>query len=65
MTTVRIGEATVARIEETYEPNFDAKKFFADWRPEAVERHRDWMLPDHYDPASGLLKLSIHSWLIR
>ncbi|HYM33454.1 MAG TPA: MBL fold metallo-hydrolase, partial [Candidatus Cybelea sp.] len=47
------------------EPNFDAKKFFADWRPEAVERHRDWMLPDHYDPASGLLKLSIHSWLIR
>ena len=23
-----------------------------------------WMVPDHYDPASGFLKLSIHSWLI-
>jgi glyoxylase-like metal-dependent hydrolase (beta-lactamase superfamily II) len=65
MTQVRIGAATVSRIEESYGPNFEAAKFFADWRPEVVDQHRDWMVPDHYDPASGFIKLSVHSWLIR
>ena len=65
MTEVRIGAATVTRIEESYAPNFDATKFFADWRPDVVGEHRDWMVSDHYDPASGFLKLSIHSWLIK
>jgi glyoxylase-like metal-dependent hydrolase (beta-lactamase superfamily II) len=64
MNAVKIGDATVTRIEETYEPNFIAAKFFPDWRPQIVEEHRDWMLPNHYDPASGKMKFSIHSWLI-
>jgi len=57
--------AKITRIEETYEPNFDAKWFFPDRQPDVVERHRDWMLPNHYDPASGKLKLSIHSWFVQ
>ncbi len=65
MTQVRIGAAMVSRIEESYAPNFEAAKFFADWRPEVVDQHRDWMVPDHYDPTSGFIKLSVHSWLIR
>ena len=65
MSTFTIGAATVTRIEETYEPNFEATKFFAEWRPEVVEQHREWLLPNHYDPASGKLKLSIHSWLVQ
>ena len=65
MTQVTIGAAKLARIEESYEPNFDAASFFADWRPEIVAQHRDWMLPGHYDVATGFLKLSVHSWLIR
>ena len=65
METFTIGGATVTRIEESYEPNFDATMFFKEWRPELVEQHRDWMLPGHYDPASGKLKLSIHSWLVK
>ncbi|HKU95134.1 MAG TPA: MBL fold metallo-hydrolase [Vineibacter sp.] len=64
MTEVRIGAATVSRIEESYEPNFDAAQFFADWQPDIVDKHRDWMVSDHYDPATGFLKLSVHSWLI-
>ena len=65
MTSFAIGAATVTRIEETYEPNFDAVKFFPDWRPETVQQHKDWMLPHHYDASSGFLKLSVHSWLVR
>ena len=59
-----VGAAKITRIEETYELFFEAKTFFADWRDEIVAEHMPWMVPNHYDPASGYLKLSIHSWLI-
>ena len=36
MRTLKIGAATAARIEETYEPNFKAAKFFPDWDPAFV-----------------------------
>ena len=66
METFTIGAATVTRIEESYEPNFAAEMFFpGTWRPEIVEQHKEWMLPHHYDPATGKLKLSIHSWLVQ
>jgi glyoxylase-like metal-dependent hydrolase (beta-lactamase superfamily II) len=65
VTEVQIGAARVTRIEESYEANFDAREFFADWRPEVVDEHRGWMLPDHLDVTTGWLKLSVHSWLIR
>ena len=64
MTTATVGAAKITRIEETYGHFFEAKKFFADWRDEIVAEHMGWMVPDHYDPASGYLKLSIHSWLL-
>ena len=64
MTEVKLGGATVQRIEESYEPNFDAKMFFPDWQPGVVQEHRDWLLPNHYDEPSGSLKLSVHSWLL-
>ena len=65
MERVKIGAAEVIRIEESYEPNFDAALFFPDWRPEVVAPHLGWMAPDHYDAATAWLKLSVHSWLIR
>src|SRR5262249_32290740 len=64
MTEVKLGAATVRRIEESYEPNFDAKMFFPDWKAEVGQQHRDWLMPNHYDQASGMLKLSVHSWLL-
>lgn len=64
MTTLRIGAAVAARIEESYAPIFDAAKFFPDWDPALAQEHGGWLSPDHYDPASGNLKLSVHSWLL-
>jgi len=65
MTQMRIGAAVAARVEETYEPNFDAVRFFPDWDPAVLQEHGAWLSPDHYDPASGRLKLSVHSWLLK
>ena len=39
--------------------------FFPDWTPEVVREHRDWLVSNHYDAGSSLLKLSIHSWLLK
>jgi glyoxylase-like metal-dependent hydrolase (beta-lactamase superfamily II) len=64
MAQLRIGAAIAARIEESYEPNFNAVRFFPDWDPAVLEEHAAWLLPGHYDPASGKLKLSVHSWLL-
>ena len=64
MDAVLVGAARVTRIEETYEPNFDARHFFPEWQPEVIDKHLDWMVPNHYDPQTGFLKLSVHSWLI-
>jgi glyoxylase-like metal-dependent hydrolase (beta-lactamase superfamily II) len=63
MTVATIGAAKITRIEETYDFFFEARKFFAEWRDEIVAEH-PWMVPNHFDPASGFLKLSIHSWLL-
>jgi glyoxylase-like metal-dependent hydrolase (beta-lactamase superfamily II) len=65
MVEVKLGAATATRIEESYEPNFDAKVFFPDWNAGVVREHGAWMSPNHYDAESGWLKLSIHSWLLR
>lgn len=65
MSTFSIGGATVTRVEETYEPNFEAVKFFADWSADAVAPHRAWLDGPHWDPVRGMLKLSVHSWLVK
>ena len=65
MTEVKLGAATASRIEESYELNFEAQKFFPDWNPDVVRQHRDWLVPGHYDADLGFLKLSIHSWLLK
>ena len=31
MVEVKLGAATATRIEESYEPNFEAPQFFVDW----------------------------------
>ena len=65
MTEVKLGAATVRRIEETYEPNFDAKVFFPDWDPAVVRpRTAGWLMPAPTTRTSGFLKLSVHSWLL-
>jgi glyoxylase-like metal-dependent hydrolase (beta-lactamase superfamily II) len=64
MTTAIVGAAKLTRIEEIYDFFFEAKNFFADWRPELVAEHMGWMVPHHYDPATGRIKISIHSWLV-
>ena len=60
-----IGDVRVTRIEEISGPGFPAKDFFPEFESETFKSHEHWMAPGYYQPESGRLIRSIHSWLIR
>ena len=59
------GDISITRIVETEMPMLGATDFFPDWDPRAVDAHRDWMVPRHFDPASGKVVINIQAFLIR
>jgi glyoxylase-like metal-dependent hydrolase (beta-lactamase superfamily II) len=64
MIAYHIGDATLTRIDDGA-LHLPAPVFFPNqWSEELVKRHGDWLGPPHYDAASGILSLSVHSWLI-
>jgi glyoxylase-like metal-dependent hydrolase (beta-lactamase superfamily II) len=65
MTVFSVGEATIARIEETYLPVYRPGDLFPEWSDAILAQHRHWLAPNHYDAATGLIKLSVHSWLLQ
>ena len=65
MTVLAVGKATIARVEETYGPTYPPRDIFPEWSNEILAEHAHWLAPNHYDSASGLLKLSVHSWLLQ
>lgn len=60
-----VGAATVTRVVEQYGPGFSPAYLFPDWQPAALDEHRGWMAPDHYDEAAGRLVSSVHTWIVR
>ena len=61
-----IGDVRVTRIEEQMGPGFPAKDFFPEFERRRLRRGRGhWLAPSYYQPESGRLMTSIHSWLLR
>ncbi len=46
-------------------PFFKPEELLPDSRAEDLERHAGWLSPDHFDKESGLLIISIQSWVIK
>ena len=66
MSTWTIGSTTVTRIEEQLCLSMQApEKHFPGFEREVLERHLDWLVPDHYSPQHDCMVTSFHSWLIR
>lgn len=61
----RVGDATITRIEETYGVTRSLADTFPEMTREQFAEHEDWLAPHHYDAALGLIKLSVHSWLLQ
>jgi glyoxylase-like metal-dependent hydrolase (beta-lactamase superfamily II) len=65
MTTLSVGKATITRIEETYQAVYDPKELFAEFNDDILNTHRHWLAPNHYDPGTRKVTLSVHSWLLQ
>jgi glyoxylase-like metal-dependent hydrolase (beta-lactamase superfamily II) len=65
VTTFAVGHAKITRIEETYLPVYRPGDLFPEWSDDVFARHKHWLAPAHYDLATGLVKLSVHSWLLQ
>lgn len=66
MSTWTIGPVTVTRIEEQLGyGSFAPQQYFSGFEREVLERHMDWLVPEHYVPERDALITSVHSWLIR
>jgi len=64
-TVLSVGKATIARVEETYLPTYKARDLFPEFNDELEAKRGQELAPNHYDPATGLIKLSVHSWLLQ
>lgn len=60
-----IGQITVESILEFSSADFDPLTFFPETTPEDWDRHRSWMEPSALEPDSGLLILTMQSFLVR
>ncbi|MSQ50657.1 MAG: MBL fold metallo-hydrolase [Betaproteobacteria bacterium] len=62
----KIGTATVTRIEELVGLSMTPPgKHFPGFERDILERHLNWLAPDHYSPEHDCMVSSFHSWLIR
>jgi glyoxylase-like metal-dependent hydrolase (beta-lactamase superfamily II) len=58
------GAMRIWRIAERCGPAAPADILLPGIEPDLVTRNEGWLAPDHLDPASRLLVISIHSWLM-
>src|SRR5262249_38322517 len=65
MSVFNVGRATIARVEEVYGPIYPATDIFPELNPEILDLHAPWLAPHHYEAETGLIKLSVHSWLLQ
>ncbi|HEX4928634.1 MAG TPA: MBL fold metallo-hydrolase [Burkholderiales bacterium] len=66
MSTWSFGPISVTRVEEQLgAASLPPERYLAGFEREVLERHLDWLVPNHYLPERDALVTSVHSWLIR
>ena len=58
-------ETFIERIEELLGPAAPVKDFFREYSKDEFSPHEHWLAPNFYEPSSGKLITSVHSWLVR
>lgn len=65
MEKISIGDFEVSKIVESVGPIFELNFLLPEATEDVVEANRDWLYPTYIDPGSGMLVLSIHSYLVK
>ena len=59
------GSAKIFRVEESIDTSFQAASFFPQFALEQLAALPPWLVPQHVQPDSGALVLSMHSWVVK
>ena len=65
MTTIRLGDVTVASVVEIGRSSFPTTSMLPDSTPEAVAAHYSWLKPHFFDETVGDLGSRIQSYVVR
>ena len=65
MKPLKIGDCTITSIMEWTGPYAEPAKLLPDSTPAAMERHRAWLGPVHWDPGTGLFVMAFQSFVIQ
>ncbi|MBM3486859.1 MAG: MBL fold metallo-hydrolase [Alphaproteobacteria bacterium] len=65
MANTAFGDITLARVIESEEKLLKWSEVFPDATAEIIRANHDWLVPKHYDPATGGLAITIQSYLIK
>lgn len=65
MKPFNIGQLVIDRVEESCQPAVPPSYFLKGLPADAIERHRDWLVPNFFDTVTGLVPLSVHTWVVR
>lgn len=60
-----LGDIHLSRVLETEAPEFDPATFFAAYDEAELAPHRHWLEPDAIDPASGLMRFAVQTYVVR
>ncbi|MET0370178.1 MAG: MBL fold metallo-hydrolase [Sphingobium sp.] len=61
---IRVGAASIRAIVEQESVSFGIDSLLGSVDPALIEANRDWLVPDHLDPVTGMAHLSHHAWLV-
>ena len=65
MTALKIGDVTVTKVVELDRSSFEIGAMLPESTPERIAAQRDWMGPELLDPATGVHKACIQSYVLR
>lgn len=60
-----VGSSRVTKIHELDLTGFTATQLLPGFDPGILQAHPDWVSDATYDPTTGRVPLSVHSWLVR
>jgi glyoxylase-like metal-dependent hydrolase (beta-lactamase superfamily II) len=63
--TLNLGDMRIDRIIEQEIPSFDIMEFFPNLTQEVLEEHREMLEPKALDPVTGLMALTMQSYVVR
>jgi glyoxylase-like metal-dependent hydrolase (beta-lactamase superfamily II) len=65
MNEIKLGDVTVARVEEWHGPIMPADQFFPEIPEQLWQQEREILAPDHLGADDSMIQVAMQSWLLR